>query len=155
MKINLKIFKSKKTFDINDKKLSEIINSKDIEKQYSLVYDYICDYIDNDMASNNYCDFQEGQCIANRLKKSAHEQDGCCYRYKKGLCEYLKNGDCTIKSITCKLFICEYLESKGVKYNLKEIMPIDTFLNKKQQRILKKRYFRPKDEVIRELIKHQ
>jgi hypothetical protein len=128
------------------------MSETDLEKKYSQIIDYICDYLDNDMKTHNYCDFQGDECIANRLKKSVHENNGCCYKYKVGLCKHLKEGSCTIKCVSCKLFMCSYLESKVVKYKLEDILPNNILLNKKQKEIIEKSYFKDKEEVIRLLI---
>lgn len=143
---------------MNDKreiKVKEIINEKDLEKQYSLIFDYICDFLDNDLENNNYCDFQNGRCVANRLGKSVHKDNGCCYYYKVGLCNHLKNGVCTSANIACKLFMCEYLETKRIKYDLNSILDIKLFFNRKQIEIIKHNYFKSKDEVINMLMKYR
>ena len=140
---------------IIDDEIKTIINEKDIKKKYSLIYDYICDYLDRKMQENNYCDFKDGKCIANRLGKSVHLENGCCYQYKKGICKYLVNGVCTNKNISCKFFMCSYIESKIVKFNIDDIIPVKLFFNRKQKRIIKKSYFKKKEEIIELLLKYK
>jgi hypothetical protein len=132
--------------------VAKIANETDLEKKYGLIIDYVCHYLDNEMKTHNYCDFQDGRCIANRLKKSVHETNGCCYQYKVGLCKYLKDDSCSIKSVSCKLFMCSYLESTVIKYKLEEIISVKSLLNKKQITIIEKSYFKPKEEVIKLLL---
>ncbi|MDD3186899.1 MAG: hypothetical protein PHD02_00275 [Bacilli bacterium] len=136
-------------------KINKIIAEDDIKKQYSLIFDYICDYIDSDMKIHNYCDFQNGRCIANRLGKSVHIENGCCYQFRVGLCKHLINGTCTNKNIACKIFMCSYLEKQKIKYDLDEIFPIKLFFNRKQISVLKRGFFKPKDEIINLLLKYK
>jgi hypothetical protein len=133
---------------IND----NIVRETNLEKRYSLIIDYVCNYLDNKMKTHNYCDFQDGKCIANRLKKTTRETNGCCYHYQTGLCKHLKEGTCTIKNVSCKLYMCHYLETKVIKFKLEDILPIKSLLNKKQITILEKSYFKPKEEVIKLLL---
>ncbi len=153
--IKLDDFKKHYTKDISViPKIKKIINENNLERKYNLIIEYICDSIDNDVKKNNHCDFQEGQCIANRLGKSTHENNGCCYQNKVGLCKYLKNERCEIQNIACKVFMCRYLESKGVKYDIKKIFPVKLFFNRKQVKILEKNYFKTKEEVVCLLIEN-
>ena len=132
--------------------LDEILKTNDLYDRYGLVYDYICDFIDRDRNEKNYCDFRDGKCIANRLHRSVHNVNGCCYIRKVGLCSHLVDGSCTIKNITCKIFVCEYLESKGIKYDLKDILPVKKIFNRKQINLLRSSYFKPKEEIINMLV---
>jgi len=137
---------------LDKEKIIEITNTHDLKKRYELIYDYISDYLDQDRTHKNYCDFKNDECIANRLGRSVHEKNGCCYIHRAGICSHLKHGECSIKNIPCKLFVCEYLESQGIKYDLNKILPLKKFLNMKQRHILKRTYFKPKDEVINKLL---
>ena len=65
-------------------------------------------------------------------------KDGCCYSDARGgLCENLKNHRCQIKSISCKLYSCEYLRNKKVYFKIKDIPLLKYFFNLKQKYILK------------------
>ena len=132
--------------------LESILKIEDRETRYREAYDYICDYFDNKMRENNYCDFIDGKCIANRLNKSVNNVDGCCYNRKEGLCHHLVNGVCQNRNVSCKLFMCEYLEKQGVKFALEEVDITKRVFNKKQIRKLKKYYFKEKNEVIKKLL---
>ena len=138
--------------DMIDKKvlkIIEVINEKDKKNRYSLIYDYISVYLDKDMQEKNFCSFENGKCIASRKRKTIHEYDGCCWQRGVGHCNNLnKNGLCSINSISCKLFICSYLQSKGIKYNVKKIFPLKYFFNRKQINTLKRSYFKSKEETI-------
>ena len=52
-------------------------NIKDLRKRYEFIYDYMCKYLDNNVCV--LCDFKDNRCIANRLGKSVHNINGCCY----------------------------------------------------------------------------
>ena len=136
-------------------KIVEVMNTSDIEERYSLIYDYLCEYMDEDMMLHQYCDFKDGKCIANRLGLSVHEADGCCYSWKWGQCQFLnKNeGICTNKNPGCKLFMCSYVEKKyKFKYNLEDIFPVKYFLNRKQINIISRSFFKTKEYIITKMM---
>ena len=87
--------------------MDNILKEQDLKTKYSKALDYISDYLINEKKIYQMCDFKDNKCIANRLNKSVHNCNGCCYKYKEGLCKHLKNNKCSIDCITCKLFICE------------------------------------------------
>ena len=132
-----------------------ILNEKNLEKKYSYIIDYITNYLNADMKKNNYCDFKDGKCIANRLGKSVHNENGCCYIYKEGLCKHLKNNGCSINCLSCKLFMCSYIEKKYKNIKLKKIFPINKVFNRKQIFILEKSFFKDKKEIIDLLLKNK
>ena len=85
-------------------------------ERYSFIYDTVCDYIDKKYLECNYCDFKDDICVFFRNHPKIMHKDGCCYSDARGgLCENLKNHRCQIKSISCKLYSCEYLRNKKVK----------------------------------------
>lgn len=147
--------KRKKTVNSDSKSLKDIIliaNQKNLSKRFEMVYDKLYSYLLNDLKTNNYCDFKDGKCIANRLRKTKRETNGCCYEYRKGLCREWDNGVCKADSITCKLFMCNYLKFQGIKYNLNDILFCYCFLNYKQKRILKISFFKPKSVILKRLV---
>jgi hypothetical protein len=153
MKNKIKIVKNKRLTK-KEKYIITVINEMNLEKRYGLIYDYICNYLDEDMQRRNFCDFKEGKCIASRKRKTVHEFDGCCWERGIGHCYHLSEDKrCKIRSISCKLFVCNYLESKGIKYNIKKLFPVKYFLNRKQINILKSSYFKSKEETISRLLK--
>ena len=56
------------------------------------------------------------------------------------------------KCITCKLFTCNYLKRKGIKFYIDDFIISDLF-NKKQQLVLKSNFFKTEEEIIDKLIK--
>lgn len=123
-----------------EKAFIKAFNEKDIKKRYEFIYDYMCNYLDENICS--LCDFKNNKCIANRLKKSAHEENGCCYFRNEGFCKLLKNKRCTNPNISCKLFMCEYMEKKIMKQKSipKNYLLLDFFFNDKQKAILSRNY---------------
>ena len=130
-------------------------NQKDLKKRYNLIYDYMCEYLDNNVCI--YCDFKNNKCISNRLGKSKNKENGCCHFRKEGLCTLLKNKKCTNPNISCKLFICEYIEKEklGFKSIPKNYLLLDYFFNKKQKEIIQRSFKIKKEETISKLLKYK
>lgn len=160
--INL-INKDKSINDIEKAKrikvVETILKEKDIRQRYSKLYDMICDYLDNDFINNNMCGFHNGICskrqymIDKGIKKDSYE-NGCCHGYKEGkVCEYLKNGRCSIKNIACKTFTCPYLKSKGISYSINKIYFARYFFNARQKFYMENTYFVDKDVVLEGIFK--
>lgn len=152
--------RNKKIVLINEERMSskildivKIYNTLDYKDKLGLIYDYVCDYIDEDMRINNYCDFKDDRCIGNRLGLSVHSINGCCYRRKEGLCKKFVNKKCVIRNVSCKFFMCTYVEKKmKKKYDPKNIIPL-MFLDRRQINIMKRSYFIEKEIVIEKLYK--
>ena len=126
-------------------------NEKDLYKRYKLIYEYMCKYLDN---VSKVCDFKCDKCIANRLKKSVHSDCGCCYFRKEGLCKYLVNKKCIRPNISCKLFMCEYVEKHNLKHKSlpKDYVLLDFFFNKRQKNLLQRSFKVEKEELLLKLI---
>lgn len=60
---------------------------------------------------------------------------------------------CGAKCIGCKLFTCDYLQRKGVRFKIKDILLLDVFFNPLQKYFIKTMVFTPKDKIIKKLIK--
>ena len=101
---------------------------------YEYIYDTVCDYLDSNFYGKNLCDFKDNKCGA---KVNTTSNVGCCRHYKNRIlgpfnnklikCEYLQNYRCSAKCLPCKLFTCDYLEKKGIKFKIKDIFLLDTF----------------------------
>ncbi|MBE5822310.1 MAG: hypothetical protein E7311_06995 [Clostridiales bacterium] len=131
------------------------------KEKYEYIYDIVCDYLDNEFAKNNLCDFKEGKCIANRNGETMHKDNGCCYNVKYvghldfkvcGYCTKLSEKGCTIKCISCKFFTCKYYKKQGISFEPKSIFLINTFFNKSQILVLKYNIYRTKEEIINKLL---
>lgn len=145
----------KKRISVVDK----IIAEKDISKRYSILYDMICDYLDNEFQSNNICGFKDGICsrrqdmIDRGIKKECY-LNGCCYGYKEGkTCDYLIDGHCSIKNIACKTFTCPYLRKKGYKFSINKIYFAKYFFNIAQKVYMEHTHFVDKDIVMKGIMK--
>lgn len=129
------------------------------KERYYYIYDTICEYLDNCFYGKNVCDFVNNKCGEKRNTSSTW---GCCRHYKSKLfgpltkwvlCEHLgKDGRCKIKSIGCKLYTCDYLHSKGIKFKIKDILLLDAFFNPIQKYIIKFSVYTPEEKVIKKLL---
>ena len=131
--------------------IEEILNETDVRIQYEKLIDYLYRTISEKYEMEKRCDFQCGTCIANRLGKSVHDCNGCCYT-KGHVCSHLKNGACSIQSISCRLFFCSYLEKKYGKCHLSQFYPVKKVWNRKQRYFVEKSYFVDKKELVEKLL---
>lgn len=129
-------------------------------EMYNYIYDTVCDYLDSFFYGKNLCDFKNNKCGE---KRNTTSLTGCCHHFKHKalgplsklvLCEYLNNQThtCDAKCLPCKLFTCDYLESKGIKFKIKDILLLDTFFNPLQKYFIKYMVFTPKDKIIKRLM---
>ncbi len=156
--------------DIPNQDIEEYLNvslEKSQEKKYKYIYDKICDELDENFRKNNYCDFKDNRCIAQRKNKTCHADMGCCYTFEyskfdglprdTGVCNYFDYGrkTCSQKCIACKMFTCRYLRKNGVKFEPENYKLLDIFLNKSQKDIIKKEFFKTEEEIIEKLISNK
>jgi hypothetical protein len=139
--------------------LIEILMCKSKREMYERIYDNLCDYLDNDCRKYNYCNFENNKCIAQRDSSNktgypVNEWNGCCFDVDKRLeCNKIQNKTCTIKCISCKLFICRYLRDRGIVYPTNKNLQIKCFLNIIQRPVFVWNFFKPKEEIISKLWK--
>lgn len=130
-------------------------------ERYNYIYDTVCNYLDGYFYGKNLCDFKNNKCGE---KRNTSSTAGCCHHFKHKalgpfsklvLCEYLnkENYTCDAKCLSCKLFTCDYLESKGIKFKIKDILLLDVFFNPIQKYFIKYMVFTPKDKIIKRLMK--
>ena len=120
-----------------------------IKARYSLVYDEVCNYLDKDFLSNQYCDFQNNKCIAQRKHKlyPISRKDGCCFmEFRK--CPNLENGRCTVQCIGCKLFSCKFLTKRGIGYWADEIVLLKAFFTREQRNYLVFNFYKTKEKIL-------
>ena len=145
--------KYKNTKDFWLKNIEKAINIKDDLKRYNFIYDTICDYIDKKYLECNYCEFKDDICKYFRETNNLAHKNGCCNSESRGgLCKYLKNRKCSIKSISCKLYACPVLRKNKINFRMKYIPLIKYFFNIKQKYYIKYSFFKDKDYVINKLI---
>ena len=69
------------------------------------------------------------------------------------LCEHLKKDyTCGAKCISCKLFTCDYLEKKGIKFRIKDILLLNVFFNPLQKYFIKYMVYTPKEKILKRLM---
>lgn len=130
-------------------------------ERYNYIYDTACNYLDNFFYGKNLCDFKDNKCGEKRNTSSV---TGCCHHFKPKwlgplspkmvLCEHLNkvNFTCDAKCLPCKLFTCFYLEKKGIKFRIRDILLLDTFFNPLQKYFIKYKVFTPKDKILKILM---
>ena len=139
-------------------KLIKAIFLIDKRKIYENAYDIACDYLDSEFYGKNLCDFYNNRC---GCTKGTNINVGCCRNFSKhkyfGVlfgnklipCEYLgEDNKCKVKCIGCKLFTCDYLEKKGIKFKTNKIFVINSIFNTLQKIFLKACVYTPKDKII-------
>ena len=132
----------------------------ELKKKYELLYYKTCEYLDDEF-SKNICNFENNKCGEKINTKSCV---GCCRKYRNKLlgpfipyknrwkiCEHLENNKCLVKNLGCKLYTCDYLHSKGIKFKIKNIPMLKEF-NLIQKLIIKAKVQIPEEEVIKELL---
>lgn len=128
-------------------------------ERYNYIYDTVCNYLDKCFYGKNLCDFKDNKCGE---KVGTFSTTGCCHHFKHKwlgpfsklvLCEYLKEDySCSAQCISCKLFTCNYLEKKGIKFKIKDFLLLDVFFNPLQKYFIKYMVFTPKDKIIKRLL---
>lgn len=126
------------------------------EDRINYIYDYMCNYLDNEFKDFNLCDFKNNLCVSRReLECNGCKNPltyGCCYT-KGRVCPNLINSRCTIKSLPCKFFTCRYLEKRGIKYRPWNYLMIRLFLSKRQMVILDQSLYTSKEIIINKLLR--
>ena len=141
--------------------LKAIFGTNSLYKRYEMIYDYICDNLDEEFMRKDICKFENDKCIFNRHDKSKYNIMGCCYSFKYNglacynisLCKHLKNRSCDAKCLGCKLFTCKYLKERGIIFKLDYMIIAKGFFNKQQRELLRTTFFVTKDEVMEKLMK--
>lgn len=128
-------------------------------ERYNYIYDTVCDYLDSFFYGKNLCDFQDNKCGE---KRNTNSTIGCCRHFKIKLlgpftkfvkCEHLKEDyTCGAKCISCKLFTCDYLEKKGIKFRIKDIFLLKVFFNPIQKYFIKYMVYTPKEKILKRLM---
>lgn len=129
-------------------------------ERYNFIYNTACNYLDDFFYGKNYCDFQNNKCGE---KRNCSSVTGCCHHFKIKflgpfsklvLCEYLnpKTHTCDAKCLGCKLFTCDYLEKKGIKFRIHDILLLDVFFNPIQKYFIRYTLFTPKEKVLKRLM---
>ena len=150
----------------NEKDVIDILQSLKIHflktklEKIDYIYDKTCEYLDNEFATRNICQFENNKCIA---KRECDLTCGCC-RHSKDRnffsllaseyveCEYLKNKHCSANCISCKLYTCPTLNKMGIKFRIKDLFLLNNYFSIRQRIIVKTYCFTPKEIIIRKLV---
>ena len=133
-----------------------ILNANSKREKYNLLYDYACDYLDNEFICKKLCDFKDDMCIRNRCRTRGVKVSSCCERNKtRVICKNFDavNKCCKIRSIGCKLYTCHYLKKRGIRYRVNSIPYLKYFLSIRQKAICISSIFIDKKVTIDKLMK--
>ena len=130
-------------------KALEIIKIDNVKIRNEKIYDYVYNYLCKDFISNNYCDFINDKCIAQRHLNfyPFTSKDGCCFKEIRK-CEHLDKGMCNVECMACRLFACPYLTKRGIGYWAHEFILFDAFFSKKQRKYLVYDFYKTKEQVL-------
>lgn len=155
------IFNYRDNLNIKNIKIEDLIDSTKAEmyrakkQRYDYIYDKTCNILDTEFYIKNLCDFKDNKCIE---KRNTNVICGCCRHYKnlfsKQLvkCKYLKNKRCSAKCITCKMFTCNTLQKRGIKFRIKDFYFLNYYFNPMQKFIVKYSFFTEKKKIIKRLM---
>ncbi len=132
----------------------EIIKIQNKNERVAKVYDFVYDYLKKDFIANNYCDFIEDKCIAQRRFHiyPLTNKDGCCFMQIRK-CNHLKNGECDTQCMACRLFSCPYLTKRGIGYYANELVLLKAFFDKSQRKILVFEFYKSKEQILKKIDK--
>lgn len=115
-------------------------------KRLGKATEYTSDYIDKENSLNNMCDFKDNLCVSHReLNKTGCT--GCCPSF----CKYTKQGVCTVRNLSCKIFMCDYLENKGYYFTPNTIPILKLHLSPFERFNCFGLLFKPEKKVISRL----
>ena len=136
-------------------KAVQIVNINEKKLQYEKIYDEVYSYLKNNFVSNNYCDFQNNKCVAQRHFRlyPLNRKNGCCFTRIRTCPNLQKGGACNVECMACRLFSCPYLSKMGITYYANEFVLLKAFLNKKQRKHLVFDFYKPKAYVLKKIAK--
>ena len=135
--------------DSNIDSVLDIVNALNIKKRkkrIDYVYDKACEYLDLYIKDNNVCDFIDNKCFVQRRPNNTNK-DGCCGPIK---CKHIKNGVCTTKNISCKLFYCPDARKKAKVLGMKDI-DILKLLSFRQRLVIVFNVASTREEILKDL----
>ena len=135
-------------------KAIDIINLDSKEAQYEKIYDEVYNYLKGDFVANNYCDFQDNKCVAQRhfTFYPINRKNGCCFTRIKTCPHLQKGGLCNVECMACRLFSCPYLTKRGITYYASEFVLLKAFLTKEQRKHFVFDFYKPKSNVLKSLV---
>lgn len=135
-------------------KAIEILNITDYKKRNEKIYDEIYAYLETNFVANNYCDFCNNKCVAQRKLTlyPLNRKNGCCFTQIR-TCPHLHNGSCNIECLPCRLFSCPYLTKRGIGYWASDFILIKAFYNKSQRKHIVHDFYTSKSEILAKINK--
>ena len=117
----------------------------------------MCAYLNSDFIQNNYCDFENNKCIAQRHFNfyPINRKNGCCFMEVRTCTHLNSNGTCKVECIACKLFACPYLSKKGIGYYANQFVLFKAFFTKEQRKHLVFDFYKPKAYVIGKILEQE
>lgn len=136
------------------KKAIEIININSKEEQYEKIYEEVYSYLQRDFIANNYCDFKNNKCIAQRRFTfyPFNRKNGCCFTRIRTCPHLQKGGACNVECMACRLFSCPFLSKRGITYYANEIVLLKAFFNLKQRKHLVFDFYKSKTNVLKKIL---
>ncbi len=134
------------------KKAIDIISISDIKSRNEKIYDEVYNDLQKNFVSNDYCDFQNNKCVAQRhfTTYPVNFKNGCCFTQIRS-CPNLKDGQCMVECLACRLFSCPYLSKRGITYSAKDFILLKAFFTKKQRKHLVFDFYVSKDKILEKL----
>lgn len=136
-------------------KLVCVCNIKNLDDKFSFIYDDMCSKMLEEALNLNYCDFIDDRCVTMRYTKGfPHSKvNGCCantYKDKNKNCRYLNDDhSCSICSIACRAFTCEYLQKRGIDHALWQYPIMDCTVKKLYRGRIVYGFFIPKEKMLK------
>lgn len=110
---------------------------------------FACDFIDKENALNQMCgDFKDNKCQKQQAK-NLEKTNGCCVNP----CKYRQDGKpCPVKCLSCKLFMCSFLEQQGYKFFINYLPILRLYLSFFERFVLLGCLFRSEKQTLHYLL---
>ena len=111
--------------------------------------EFVCDYIDKENSLNKMCgDFKENKC-RKQQENNLEKVNGCCVNP----CKYRRDGQpCPVKCLSCKLFMCSFLERQGYKFYINYLPILRLYLSFFERFVLLGCLFRSEKQTLHYLL---
>lgn len=131
----------------------EIFEIKSIEERNKRIYEIVYEYLKKDFVGNDYCDFKDDRCVAQRNNERypKSKKNGCCFNGLTKCGKLRENGECVVKCMACRLYACPYLTKRGIGYWAYEIPLLKAFFSKKQRGYLVNTFFKKEESILKRI----
>ena len=167
--INEKVFYfNEDRMDVSNEYIIHMLNSfseliyvyrmdNELEK-ISYAYDNMCQFFLDEVRTINYCCFKDDKCASIRYPGHLFPDsdiNGCCHNTYKDRgrdCRYMnEDHSCSICSISCRAFTCEYLQERGIDHSLWQYPLMDCLFKKLYRSRIIYGFFIPKEVMMKRL----